>query len=133
MSFTIETTEAYDQTNFNVLGFVMTNNVEAVSLFRDVIGGIQGIFGEKNKAFQEAADRLLRRGLEEFKQTIVQKYPSTEKVVALRTDITEMGGERPVLFLHISATCLASKKQQPQKGGKTASKKSRKTRNNRSK
>ena len=131
MSFTIETTEAYDETNFDVLGFVATNNVEGVSFFRDVIGGIQGVFGGKNKAFQEAADRLLRRGLEEFKQTIIQKYPSTEKVVALRTAITEMGGERPVLFLHTSATCLVSKKEQQQKGGKTASKKSRKTRNNR--
>jgi len=126
MSFTLETSDQYDATKYTPVGTVMSNNVEAVSFFRALIGAFQAPFGGKNTAIQTAVDRLTERGMVEFKNKVSATFPNTIKVVGLRTSISEVGGEDQQTFmvLHVSGTCLAPFGQS---GGKR-SKKNRKTR-----
>jgi hypothetical protein len=63
MSFTLETTDQYDATKYTPMGTVMSNNVEAVSFFRAILGAFQAPFGGKNVAIQTAVDRLTERGI----------------------------------------------------------------------
>lgn len=109
MSFTLETTDQYDATKYTPMGTVMSNNVEAVSFFRAILGAFQAPFGGKNVAIQTAVDRLTERGMIEFKNKVSATFPNTLKVVGLRTSIAEVGGEDQNTFmvLHISGTCLA--------------------------
>lgn len=109
MSFTLETTDQYDATKYTPMGTVMSNNVEAVSFFRAILGAFQAPFGGKNTAIQTAVDRLTERGMIDFKNKVSATFPNTLKVVGLRTSITEVGGEDQNTFmvLHVSGTCLA--------------------------
>jgi uncharacterized protein YbjQ (UPF0145 family) len=135
MSFTLETTDQYDATKYTPMGTVMSNNVEAVSFFRAIIGAFQAPFGGKNVAIQTAVDRLTERGMIEFKNKVAATFPNTLKVVGLRTSIAEVGGEDQNTFmvLHISGTCLAPFGQSGGKrsGGKQKRKTKSSKRNNR--
>lgn len=137
MSFTLETTDQYDATKYTPMGTVMSNNVEAVSFFRAILGAFQAPFGGKNTAIQNAVDRLTERGMIEFKNKVSATFPNTLKVVGLRTSIAEVGGEDQNTFmvLHISGTCLApfgqsgGKRKQKRKT-KSSKRNNRKTRRN---
>ena len=109
MSFIMDTTDQFDATKYTSLGSVTSNNVEGVSFFRAILGAFQGTFGGKNDAIQTAVDRLLERGMIEFRNKVSATFPNTLKVVGLRTSITEIGGEdqNTFLLLHVSGTCLA--------------------------
>jgi uncharacterized protein YbjQ (UPF0145 family) len=136
MSFTLETTDQYDATKYTPMGTVMSNNVEAVSFFRAILGAFQAPFGGKNIAIQTAVDRLTERGMIEFKNKVSATFPNTLKVVGLRTSIAEVGGEDQNTFmvLHISGTCLAPFGQSGGKRSgsklKSAKRNNRKTRRN---
>jgi uncharacterized protein YbjQ (UPF0145 family) len=135
MSFTLETTDQYDATKYTPMGTVISNNVEAVSFFRAIIGAFQAPFGGKNTAIQTAVDRLTERGMIEFKNKVSATYPNTLKVVGLRTSIAEVGGEDQNTFmvLHISGTCLAPFGQsggKRKRKTKSSKKNNRKTRRN---
>lgn len=135
MSFTLETTDQYDATKYTPMGTVMSNNVEAVSFFRAILGAFQAPFGGKNTAIQTAVDRLTERGMIEFKNKVSATFPNTLKVVGLRTSIAEVGGEDQNTFmvLHISGTCLAPFGQSGGKrseGKRSEGKQKRKTNSN---
>jgi hypothetical protein len=143
MSFTLETTDQYDATKYTPMGTVMSNNVEAVSFFRAILGAFQAPFGGKNVAIQTAVDRLTERGMIEFKNKVSATFPNTLKVVGLRTSIAEVGGEDQNTFmvLHISGTCLApfgqsggecsgAKRSDNKRKSKSAKRNNRKTRRN---
>ena len=132
MSFVLETTDQYDATKYTPLGTVIYNNVEAVSFFRAIMAAFQAPFGGKNKAIQEAVDRLTLRGMEEFRNNVTATYPNTVKVVGLRTSVSEVGGDEQQTFmvLHVMGTCLAPFGQSggSTKKGKRNTKKTRKNR-----
>jgi uncharacterized protein YbjQ (UPF0145 family) len=135
MAFTLETTDQYDATKYTPIGTVISNNVEAVSFFRAIIGAFQAPFGGKNTAIQTAVDRLLERGMVEFKNKVTATFPNTLKVVGLQTSITEVGGESQQTFmvLHVSGTCLVPFGQtggKTKKKTKSAKRINRKTRRN---
>jgi len=140
MSFTLETTDQYDATKYTPMGTVMSNNVEAVSFFRAILGAFQAPFGGKNVAIQTAVDRLTERGMIEFKNKVSATFPNTLKVVGLRTNVSEVGGEdsQTFLILHVSGTCLAPfgqsggkrNRSDPKRKTKSSKRNNRKTRRN---
>lgn len=126
MSFSLETTDQYDSSKYTPLGTVMSNNVEAVSFFREFLSAFQAPFGGKNTAIQTAVDRLTERGMTEFKNKVSVTFPNTIKVVGLRTAITEVGGDdqQTIMVLHVSGTCLAP---YGQSGGRRRNKKTKRS------
>jgi uncharacterized protein YbjQ (UPF0145 family) len=108
MSFPLLTTAQYDATKYTPVGTVMLNRVEGLSLLRNVFAGFGALFGGKNTLIQEAVDRLQARGLQEFTTKVQTTYPNTTMVVALHTDISEVGRDEQATFMvmTITGTCL---------------------------
>ena len=109
MAFPLLTTTQYDATKYAPVGTVLINNVEAISLFRSAFAGLGAAFGGKNTLIQEAVNRLQQRGLVEFTSKVQATYPNTVLVVALHTDISEVGRNESATFMvmTMSGTCLA--------------------------
>jgi uncharacterized protein YbjQ (UPF0145 family) len=109
MAFPLLTTTQYDATKYAPVGTVLINNVEAISLFRSAFAGLGAAFGGKNTLIQEAVNRLQQRGLVEFTSKVQATYPNTVLVVALHTDVSEVGRNDNATFMvmTMSGTCLA--------------------------
>jgi uncharacterized protein YbjQ (UPF0145 family) len=108
MSFPILTTTQYDATKYTPVGSVVLNRVEGISLLRNMFAGIGALFGGKNTLIQEAVDRLQLRSLTDFTAKVQATYPNTVQVVALHTDISEVGRDDRATFMSMtmSGTCL---------------------------
>jgi uncharacterized protein YbjQ (UPF0145 family) len=108
MSFPILTTTQYDATKYTPAGSVVLNRVEGISLLRNMFAGIGALFGGKNTLIQEAVDRLQARSLTDFTAKVQATYPNTVQVIALHTDISEVGRDDNATFMTMtmSGTCL---------------------------
>jgi len=106
MAFIFETTDQYDSAKYLPLGTVMCNSVEAVSFTQPML---EPSSSHKGTIIQEAVDRLVKRGMDDFKNKVSVAYPNTVKVVGLKTSVTEVGREDQHTFMvfHSSGTCLA--------------------------
>jgi uncharacterized protein YbjQ (UPF0145 family) len=108
MSFPLLSTTQYDATKYTPVGTVILNNVEGVSLLRNMFAGLGALFGGKNTLIQEAVDRLQARGTAAFTAKVQATYPNTVMVVALHTDISEVGRDDNATFMvmTMTGTCL---------------------------
>jgi uncharacterized protein YbjQ (UPF0145 family) len=119
MSFPILTTTQYDATKYTPAGSVVLNRVEGISLLRNMFAGIGALFGGKNTLIQEAVDRLQARSLTDFTAKVQATYPNTVQVIALHTDISEVGRDDNATFMTMtmSGTCLVPFQSGIQTGG----------------
>ena len=113
------TTTQYDATKYTPVGSVVLNRVEGISLLRNMFAGIGALFGGKNTLIQEAVDRLQARSLTDFTAKVQATYPNTVQVVALHTDISEVGRDDRATFMSMtmSGTCLVPIQTGVQAGG----------------
>jgi hypothetical protein len=111
MSFPILTTTQYDATKYTPVGTVIINRVESISAFRSAFAGFSGSFGGQNSLIQKAIDDLQNGGLQDFTMKVQSTYPNTALVIALNTDISEVGrssGETTnYMVMTMTGTCLA--------------------------
>ena len=108
MSYPILTTTQYDPAKYAPVGSVMINQVEAISLFRSVLGGFTSAFGGAQPIIQQAIDSLQINGLAMLTQKIQQTYPNTVMVNCLRTDISNISGDHnggSYIVMTMTATC----------------------------
>jgi uncharacterized protein YbjQ (UPF0145 family) len=115
MSFTLLTTQQYDATKYMAIGTVVLNRVESISLLRSAFAGFGAAFGGKNTLIQTAVDNLQARSYGEFTAKVQQTYPNTVQVVALHTDISEVGRDDNATYMvmTMSGTCLVPLNQMP--------------------
>ena len=108
MPLTLLTTNQYDETKYKAVGTVILNQVESISLIRGVFAGFGAMLGGKNTLIQEAVDRLQKRSINEFTAKVQQTYPETVQVVALHTDVSEVGrnDNSTYMVMTIMGTCL---------------------------
>ena len=108
MPLTLLTTNQYDPTKYTAIGTVILNQVESISLIRGVFAGFGAMLGGKNTLIQEAVDRLQNRAMNEFTAKVQQTYPETIQVVALHTDVSEVGRDdnSTYMVMTMSGTCL---------------------------
>lgn len=110
MSYPILTTTQYDPTKYYPMGSVMINQVEAISLFRSILGGFTSAFGGAQPIIQEAIDRLQARGLDVLTTKIQQTYPNTIMANSLHTDISHITGDNnsgSYIIMTMTVTCYA--------------------------
>jgi hypothetical protein len=108
MSFPILTTTQYDPAKYVPVGAVMINQVEAISLFRSILGGFTSAFGGAQPIIQEAINRLQARGLDALTQKIMQTYPNTILVNSLHSDISHITGSNDsgsYIIMTMTGTC----------------------------
>ena len=108
MSFQMLSTTQYDATKYTPVGTVVVNNVEGISLLRNVFAGFGALFGGKNTLIQEAINRLYSRGHAEFTAKVQSTYPNTTMVVAYHIDVSEVGRDENATFMvmTVTGTCL---------------------------
>jgi uncharacterized protein YbjQ (UPF0145 family) len=108
MPLTLLTINQYDETKYKAVGTVILNQVESISLIRGVFAGFGGMLGGKNTLIQEAVDRLQKRAMDEFTAKVQKTYPETVQVVALHTDVSEVGRDdnSTYMVMSIRGTCL---------------------------
>jgi uncharacterized protein YbjQ (UPF0145 family) len=121
MPLTLLTTNQYDDTKYKAVGTVILNQVESISLIRGVFAGFGGMLGGKNTLIQEAVDRLQKRAMDEFTAKVQKTYQETVQVVALHTDVSEVGRDdnSTYMVMTITGTCLVPLNKQPIGGRRT--------------
>jgi hypothetical protein len=111
MSFPILTTTQYDATKYTPVGTVIINRVETLSMMRSAFAGFSGAFGGQNTLIQTAVDNLQNGGLQDFTSKVQSTYPNTALVIALHTDISEVGrsdgNTTSYMVMTMTGTCLA--------------------------
>ena len=109
MPLTLLTINQYDPTKYKAVGTVILNQVESISLIRGVFAGFGAMLGGKNTLIQEAVDRLQKRAMNEFMDKVQKTYPEAVQVVALHTDVSEVGRDdnSTYMVMTITGTCLA--------------------------
>jgi uncharacterized protein YbjQ (UPF0145 family) len=110
----------YFDTQKNVpLGAVFGKRIEAISLFRGIAAGIQGLFGGKidmvEKKIQDATDGAKADLL---KQTQAM-FPQARAIIGLQIQITDVGRDDSNQFILVTAQGTAIAPKQSQSGGKT--------------
>jgi uncharacterized protein YbjQ (UPF0145 family) len=108
MSFPILTTTQYDPAKYIPVGSISINQVESLSLFRSVFGGIGATFGGPNSMIQEAINRLQARSMDALIHKIQQTYPNTILVNSLHSDISHITGDNnsgSYIIMTMTATC----------------------------
>jgi uncharacterized protein YbjQ (UPF0145 family) len=108
MAFPLLTTHQYDATKYTPVGTVVVNRVESISLLRSAFAGLGAAFGGKNTLIQTAVNNLQARSMAEFTAKVQSTYPNTVQVVALQTDVSEVGRDESATFMvmTMSGTCL---------------------------
>lgn len=114
MPLTLLTINQYDPTKYTAVGTVILNQVESISLIRGVFAGFGGMLGGKNTLIQEAVDRLQKRAMDEFTAKVQKTYPETVQVVALHTEVSEVGRDdnSTYMVMTITGTCLVALNKQ---------------------
>lgn len=115
MSFPILTTSQYDATKYTPVGTVVINRVESISLLRGAFAGFGAAFGGKNTLIQTAVDTLQANSYAEFTAKIQQTYPNTAMVIALHTDVSEVGRDDNATYMvmTMTGTCIVPLNNMP--------------------
>lgn len=106
MSLKLFTTHNYDENAYTPLGFVRGTMVHSVSVLRDFVGNISGIFGGVNKAINKKIDDTYDEAIQELIKYTTSKYPSATAIAGINVSLTEM---REFIICVACGTALTSK------------------------
>lgn len=119
MSIPLYSVQAYDNQKYTALGAVFGKRIEAISLFRGIAAGIQGLFGGKidmvEKKIQDATEGAKADLLKQAQAV----YPQAKAIVGLQIHITDVGRDDSSQFILVTAQGTAIGPRQTQMGGKT--------------
>lgn len=90
MTLKLFTTHNYDENAYTPLGLVRGTMVHAVSVLRDVVGNITGIFGGVNSAINKKIDDTYDEAVEALIKYTTSKYPSATAIAGINVSLTEM-------------------------------------------
>ena len=90
MSLKLFTTDNYDENAYTPLGFVRGTMVHSISILRDFVGNISGIFGGANSAINQKIDDTYDEAIQELIKYTTSKYPSATAIAGINVSLTEM-------------------------------------------
>lgn len=90
MSLKLFTTSNYDEQAYTPLGFVRGTMVHSVSILRDFVGNVAGIFGGPNSAINKKIDDTHDEAMKELINYTNDKYPSAVAIAGISISLTEM-------------------------------------------
>ena len=125
------TTQVFNQNTLEPVGSVFVQRVETVSIFRNIVAGLAGLFGGRSELIEKKMNDLSRVLMEELQLEARKKYPLTVALVDVKVLFSHIGGDESGIFLsgQASGTILV-KRAGEQKGGYKRSYKGRQTRRN---
>ena len=90
MSLKLFTTDNYDEQAYTPLGFVRGTMVHSISVLRDFVGNLSGIFGGVNSAINKKIDDTYDEAIQELIKYTTNKYPSATAIAGISVSLTEM-------------------------------------------
>ena len=90
MSLQLFTTHNYDEKAYKPLGFVRGTMVHSVSILRDFVGNVTGIFGGINTAINKKIDDTYDEAIQALIKYTTNKYPSATAISGINVSLTEM-------------------------------------------
>jgi uncharacterized protein YbjQ (UPF0145 family) len=90
MSLKLFTTDNYDEQAYTPLGFVRGTMVHSISVVRDFVGNVIGIFGGANSAINKKIDDTHDEAIQELIKYTLDKYPSATAIAGINISLTEM-------------------------------------------
>ena len=90
MSLKLFTIHNYDEQAYTPLGFVRGTMVHSVSILRDFVGNVAGIFGGPNSAINKKIDDTYDEAMKELVKYTIDKYPSATAIAGINVSLTEM-------------------------------------------
>jgi uncharacterized protein YbjQ (UPF0145 family) len=90
MSLKLFTTDNYDENAYTPLGFVRGTMVHSISILRDFVGNVAGIFGGPNSAINKKIDDTYDEAIQELIKYTTSKYPSATAIAGINVSLTEM-------------------------------------------
>lgn len=90
MSLKLFTTDNFDEKAYSPLGFVRGTMVHSVSMLREFVGNLSGIFGGVNTAINKKIDDTYDEAIKELVKYTTDKYPSATAIAGISVSLTEM-------------------------------------------
>ena len=90
MSLKLFTTDNYDEQAYTPLGFVRGTMVHSISILRDFVGNVAGIFGGPNSAINKKIDDTYDEAMKELIKYTKNEYPSATAIAGINVSLTEM-------------------------------------------
>lgn len=109
----------YFDTQKNVaLGAVFGKRIEAISLFRGIAAGIQGLFGGQIEMVEKKIQDVTEGAKADLLKQAQAMYPQAKAIIGLQIQITDIGRDDRNQFILATAqgTVIGTKQQS---GGKT--------------
>jgi uncharacterized protein YbjQ (UPF0145 family) len=106
MSLKLFTTDNYDENAYTPLGFVRGTMVHSISILRDFVGNLTGIFGGANTAINKKIDDTHDEAIQELIKYTTNKYPSATAIAGISISLTEL---REFIICVACGTALAPK------------------------
>jgi len=106
MSLKLFTTHNYDENVYAPLGFVRGTMVHSISILRDFVGNVTGIFGGVNTAINKKIDDTHDEAIQELIKYTTTKYPSATAIAGINISLTEL---REFIICVACGTALAPK------------------------
>ena len=106
MSLKLFTTHYYDENVYTPLGFVRGTMVHSISILRDFVGNVAGMFGGPNSVINKKIDDTHDEAIQELIKYTTNKYPSATAIAGITISLTEM---REFIICVACGTALAPK------------------------
>ena len=107
MALPIFTIQSFDQDTLQPAGAVFAQRVEGISIYRNILAGVGGIMGGRNKAMEKKMNDLTKVLIEEITTQAKAKYPSVVSLVDLKIHFSDIGKTDDNMFLAGQATATA--------------------------
>lgn len=113
MSVQIYTTNYFDQQREQPLGAVFGRRVEAISLLRGLVAGVQGLFGGQIGPVEKKIDDGVQGAKDDLMLAVRKQFPNATSVIGLQIQISEIGRDDQNQFLCFTAqgTAIGKKGQ----------------------
>lgn len=113
MSIQFYSTNYFDQQREQPLGAVFGRRVEAISLFRGFVAGVQGLFGGQISPIEKKIDDGIQGAKNNILQNLQRDFPDTTSIIGFQIQISEIGRDDQNQFLCFTAqgTAIGKKRQ----------------------
>jgi uncharacterized protein YbjQ (UPF0145 family) len=120
MSIPLFSSNYFDTQKQMPLGAVFGKRIEAISLFRGFVAGIQGLFGGQIEMVEKKIQDVTEGAKADLLRDVQQKYPQAQGVIGLQIQITDVGrDDRNQFILATAQGTVIGPKQSFRGGSKT--------------
>lgn len=121
MSIPLLTITAFNREQYSPLGAVFGKRVEAMSLFRGFVAGVQGLFGGQIEMVEKKIQDVVEGAKADFMKQLQLQYPEAKFVVGFQIHISDVGRDDKNQFIlaTVQGTAVGPKKSVLRGGAKT--------------